>query len=618
MTILNYYVPSGAITGSVIAIPDTSPSVIYNNVTLEITASSYDTVGSTFSSTINDAKVYIRSSSIAVATYPLTDVTINYIYSDPSSVSSSLPLVSSSFFANVYFNPNTVFTSSNDAFTIYNNTKTQYYISTSKYPDSFIVNLVQNDTHTLVLSGSGLFYTSSITIINASSAVTSSYITGSNTYISTSFSSSNSNTYDITATTTTLPYLLQTYSGSIFPVASSSSLSNWNNYMGYLIINGSGSAFTASYISNSAANVYLAGGNLYDVQSIELRGPIYPGSDLLTQFTPYGMYNLSYLWLNTGSLSSIPSFTGAPNINTIYIRNNRITGSNFNLTGNTNLQYIDVSYNKISGSIQEILNSIPTSSIQTLLLSYNNLTGSIPILTSSYALTQFYFDNNQLSGSISSLNGNYNLQVFDCSYNALTGSIPDLSGCPNLVNFNCSGNKLTGKLPSNLSSSYSLTVFNAVSNNLTGSIPLITGSIQTFYCSSNQLSGSIGSLSGATNLVNFDCSVNALTGSIPYLVNCTNLEFFGCSDNKLSNYSGSSSTTSSFDGVGLPPVLYNFYAQNNQLKASDADNILYDLDKSGAINGVVRLDGTGNAAPTTFGLSYTSSLVSKGWTVLIN
>ncbi len=225
---------------------------------------------------------------------------------------------------------------------------------------------------------------------------------------------------------------------------------------------------------------------------------------------------------------------------------------------------------------------------------------------------------NNIHHQNSSLNGNFNLQTFDCSNNALIGSIPNLSSCPNLQYFYCSDNKLTGQLPTNLSGSYSLRWFDVGYNNLTGSIPLITGSLQAFYCSNNQLSGSIGSLNGATNLINFDCSVNALTGSIPYLVNCSNLEYFSCHDNKLSNYSGSSSTTSSFDGPGLSPTLTQFYAQTNQLKSSDVDNILYDLDKSGKTNGILNLSGGTNAAPSAFGYPYTSSLVSKGWIISIN
>jgi hypothetical protein len=144
MTILNYYVPSGSITGSVTAIPDnTVDSVVYYyGVTLEITASSYDTVG-TFASTINDVKVYIRSSSIAVATYPLDTVTINYIYSDPTIVVRPTSSFSASFRSNVSFLPNTIFTSSNDAFNIYNTTKSTYYGVVTQSQENFSLNLIQ-------------------------------------------------------------------------------------------------------------------------------------------------------------------------------------------------------------------------------------------------------------------------------------------------------------------------------------------------------------------------------------------------------------------------------------------------------------------------------------------
>lgn len=101
-------------------------------------------------------------------------------------------------------------------------------------------------------------------------------------------------------------------------------------------------------------------------------------------------------------------------------------------------------------------------------------------------------------------------------------------------------------------------VVNLPSNNLSGSIPSLEGLTQLafFYAYSNQLSGPIPPLSGLTQLSTFVVSNNHLTGLIPSLTGLTHLAVFDVDTNDLS---GQMPTL-----AGLTQLV-GFYAFNNQL-----------------------------------------------------
>ena len=128
-------------------------------------------------------------------------------------------------------------------------------------------------------------------------------------------------------------------------------------------------------------------------------------------------------------------------------------------------------------------------------------------------------------------------------------------------------NQLTGSIPS-LTGLTNLQYFNVRSNQLTGSIPSLTGltNLQYFNVHSNQLTGSIPSLTGLTNLQYFDVSSNQLTGSIPSLTDTipsltglTNLQYFDASSNQLTGSIPSLTGLTSF---------FFFAADSNQLTGS--------------------------------------------------
>jgi Leucine-rich repeat (LRR) protein len=657
-----YYTPSsGSVSSSLYIYSDSTiitPS-IYNNVILEITASGYDTSGS-YSGTVGTLRVYIKSGSIEYASFPIEET--NIFYSSPF-ISNTIntdpyPSTSASFNVNYSFYPSPFITSSNEVFIITGSSLlsgSSTNIALSQSYNAGTVGLLQGDIYTVILSGSGQFYNSSISIINTSTSTTASYVTGSNSYISASFSSSNYYNYSIEATTNRTSNIKLTFASiADIPVSPTESLGGWNTYLNVY----------ADSIINSGSTVYLLGGNLSTITSLAV------SSSKVTDFNSYGLNSLTNLYIArptepTGSLRSFPSLDGVSNIVTLNLSYNGITGSiPTSYSSSYYLQEFSCSRNKISGSIQSIVTTFsPTQSSQlipiplTININHNNITGSIPPLSSS-RVTYLDCSYNKLSGSISSLSGSYGLQYLNCGGNALTGSIPTLSNAISLQYFDCSSNKLSGSIPE-LSSSYTLQTFNCSTNYLTGSLPIFTTSsynltyfncednrisgsipnlsssyIQTFNCSINKLTGSID-ISGSSTLTYFECGTNQLSGSINSLEGCTNLTYFSYGSNhitgdipRLTNapvleefWCASNGGVQDYIYITdiLPSTLLQFQAYDSGIfKPSAIDGILYGLDAAGGVSGSVNLSGPSNASPTATGYSYSSSLASKAWTVLVN
>jgi hypothetical protein len=114
--------------------------------------------------------------------------------------------------------------------------------------------------------------------------------------------------------------------------------------------------------------------------------------------------------------------------------------------------------------------------------------------------------------------------------------------------------------------------------------------LEDFYCQANQLTGSIPSLSGLSNLEDFRCHQNQLTG---------------------------------FAGVSVSNILGIFQAQTNQLRARAVNSILAAFVAAGRTTGtpilngtcVLNLGGTTNSRPTGQGVTDVTTLRNRGWTV---
>jgi Leucine-rich repeat (LRR) protein len=183
------------------------------------------------------------------------------------------------------------------------------------------------------------------------------------------------------------------------------------------------------------------------------------------------------------------------------------------LSLSTSLKVLDVSFNKLSGGIPDFENPV----IQVLNISCNFLTGLLPIIKAT---------------SLASLN---------TTNNSLTGPIPNYlcTNSPFLVSLAISYNKFSGKISPGLGNCTALREFSAGSNNLTGSLPdelFKLASLQHLRLSINIINGPLNGalIAQLKNLVSLDLSTNSLTGPIPKSIGQLNkLQFLQLSNNNL-------------------------------------------------------------------------------------
>jgi len=274
------------------------------------------------------------------------------------------------------------------------------------------------------------------------------------------------------------------------------------------------------------------------------------------------------------------------NITDIYFLREKLSGSfpDFtDLTGLTRFYFSDLSSSQkgLCGSIPDV--SMLTS-MQTFVVGYNFLVGKMPDITALTSMTRFELRNNSLSGSIGDLPNS--ITLLNLSNNNFTGDVPSLPS--GIVYCYLSDNSLSGSMP-NISSLSSLEYINLYNNELTGSISSLPASLKDIRVYSNQFTGNIPSFAGLDVIA--DVWMN---------------------DNQLSGYIGGGFSGS----LSSAPDLY---FQNNLLTQGVVDVLLSDCVNTGLSNGTIRLDGTGNAAPSAAGYASATTLDDDlNWTVSTN
>ena len=138
----------------------------------------------------------------------------------------------------------------------------------------------------------------------------------------------------------------------------------------------------------------------------------------------------------------------------------------------TNLQEIRCGNHDLT----EVKGYADNPNIYTVLISSNQLSGSIPDITGMSSLRNFWVMFNQFTGTFPDISGNPDLQVINVGSNNLTGTLPDISaiGYQNLGRFNIYGNSFTGAIP-DMVNIPKLDYLLADNNNLTdftGSFPI--------------------------------------------------------------------------------------------------------------------------------------------------
>ncbi|KAJ0448042.1 putative protein kinase RLK-Pelle-LRR-III family [Helianthus annuus] len=284
----------------------------------------------------------------------------------------------------------------------------------------------------------------------------------------------------------------------------------------------------------SLKNMSLAGNNfsgpipdwvsgISSIQSLDLSRNSFSGA-IPASFTQ--LSNLVYLNLSVnGFTKSIPEgFEDMAVLEVLDLHGNMLVGDfdpKFLLL--TTAVHVDFSGNSLttsSGQSEKFLPGI-SETVKYLNLSRNRLTGSLVgggVAEMFGSLVVLDLSYNELSGELPSFNYAYDLQVLKLSNNRFSGFFPnDLLKGDSLVltELDLSGNNLTGSISMIMSTS--LQVLNLSGNGLTGELPLVTGGCLVLDLSKNNFQGNLTKLVKWGNLEFLDLSQNRLTGSFPEL-----------------------------------------------------------------------------------------------------
>ncbi|XP_062153913.1 receptor-like protein 53 [Alnus glutinosa] len=186
----------------------------------------------------------------------------------------------------------------------------------------------------------------------------------------------------------------------------------------------------------------------------------------------------------------------------------------------TSLDFLDLSFNLLQGSLH-----IPPVSTKFFHISNNSLTGNIPELFCNLtSLEVLDLAKNNLSGSLPRCLDNFgaNLSVLDLRRNKFQGSIPEswIKG-GNLVMINFSQNKFQGHLPRSLAKCTMLKVIDLRDNQFIDIFPFWLGhlpNLEVLILRSNKFNGPVGTPQTYfkfTKMRILDISYNDFMGKLP-------------------------------------------------------------------------------------------------------
>ena len=246
-------------------------------------------------------------------------------------------------------------------------------------------------------------------------------------------------------------------------------------------------------------------------------------------------------WVGVGCLDPCDTWRDGPEctagrVTAIYLSDNNLIGGLGNWSGPavlTNLSVLDLSFNRVSGTIPTQLGRV--SNLQSLQLQNNLLTGNLPSqlgeINGAGALPVWSYGPTMMP--ITS-----RLEDVQLHDNNLTGAVPTELGVHTaLAQLNLHRNNLTGYLPTQLGALGNLRTLYVQQNTLSGTLPTQVGNMGEalhFWDSSrNQLSGVLPpSLGSLRRLNRLSLAANRISGTLPAnLTDMRNLRTLLLADN---------------------------------------------------------------------------------------
>ncbi|CAJ1803457.1 unnamed protein product [Sphenostylis stenocarpa] len=321
-------------------------------------------------------------------------------------------------------------------------------------------------------------------------------------------------------------------------------------------------------------------GNLSYLLTLSLSNNHLEGS-IPTRLVELG--NLAYLDISNNNLTgSVPSFVNS-SVNYIYLSNNRLSGLSKRMFSKRSfLMMLDLSYNEITNSIQDMIQDLSDTRLNILILKGNRFTGHLPKqLCQLVGLSILDLSYNNFVGSIPNCLGKMSFESTDpaSSKAAFNGFLRGENSNAGVLipNIHAKANFTTKKISYTYSGSILayMSGIDLSTNKLNGSIPFELGNltrIRALNLSHNDLIGQIpATFSKLSEIESLDLSFNMLSGQIPPQLNELNsLAVFSVAHNNLSGETperkGQFITfdESSYEGNSLlcgPPLLKSCYPQ---------------------------------------------------------
>ncbi|MED6189361.1 hypothetical protein PIB30_095312, partial [Stylosanthes scabra] len=321
---------------------------------------------------------------------------------------------------------------------------------------------------------------------------------------------------------------------------------SWNTFTSHKILSWV-SSFTPKLVDlDLSVNNLKGSSNIYSLQELDFSSNSITGTlSGLSKFRLLKRLDLSFNQLS----GKIPEDAKLPpHLEYVSMESNSLEGSiPTSVFENTcNLSSLKLDYNKLSGDLSVVIHQLSGCarfSLQELNLANNNIKGMLPDLSMFSALKTLDLSGNKLNGTIpeeSRLPSE--LEVLSIKSNFLEGGIPKLFGntCK-LGSFDMSSNNLNEELPviiQHLSgcTRYSLQELMLENNQIHGSLPdfSIFPSLQQLSLGKNKLNGTIpGYVQFPSQLDTLDLSSNHLKGVITdsHLANMSNLKTLDLSGN---------------------------------------------------------------------------------------